>query len=73
MNGRLIKIETYWNVNRIYYKIGDSVKTIKIETYWNVNSYAIDNDLKYVDIKIETYWNVNFTSSLTGFIRLLLK
>ena len=34
----MIKIETYWNVNKIITAIVSVFTAIKIETYWNVNS-----------------------------------
>ena len=32
-----IKIETYWNVNRVPQQLRKKLLKIKIETYWNVN------------------------------------
>ena len=34
---RIIKIETYWNVNINYAISKTYINAIKIETYWNVN------------------------------------
>ena len=33
-----IKIETYWNVNKVALIESPAQKYIKIETYWNVNN-----------------------------------
>ena len=37
MRRDMIKIETYWNVNKIITAIVSVFTAIKIETYWNVN------------------------------------
>ena len=60
----LIKIETYWNVNRFICLGNNPASLIKIETYWNVNTKTseLENDANF--IKIETYWNVNLNSAV---------
>ena len=40
MRRDMIKIETYWNVNKIITAIVSVFTAIKIETYWNVNFLA---------------------------------
>ena len=36
----MIKIETYWNVNKGTKIWKNKIEGIKIETYWNVNSFC---------------------------------
>ena len=38
---KIIKIETYWNVNMEEAVEEVQTETIKIETYWNVNTEAV--------------------------------
>ena len=39
-NAIQIKIETYWNVNKHWFKGFLDSDAIKIETYWNVNLFT---------------------------------
>ena len=62
--GRIILIETYWNVNSVLPTLYPSVKPILIETYWNVNT-GTDGKFSFDgQILIETYWNVNLINAL---------
>ena len=63
---RLVLIETYWNVNSIFYWSGRQSRGVLIETYWNVN--VIEWMLKGIKgyVLIETYWNVNERASVSS-------
>ena len=47
----MIKIETYWNVNKIITAIVSVFTAIKIETYWNVNNAVINCSYKVCELK----------------------
>ena len=51
MRRDMIKIETYWNVNKIITAIVSVFTAIKIETYWNVNNAVINCSYKVCELK----------------------
>ena len=46
-----IKIETYWNVNKMNMYFQNFMQQIKIETYWNVNAEEKKAEPKVYELK----------------------
>ena len=70
---KYIKVEPYWNVNKLHLIILSAFSLIKVEPYWNVNIHIIHTPFKIRFIKVEPYWNVNYTPHQSDKKRLLLK
>ena len=56
---RSIKVEPYWNVNKLRAHNTNDACTIKVEPYWNVNVSSNTFPILIAKIKVEPYWNVN--------------
>ena len=57
--GKLVLIDTWWNVNDDQILINQGAHVVLIDTWWNVNMYDLSNAYFTNPVLIDTWWNVN--------------
>ena len=55
----LLKVLSYWNLNKIATKITELREILKVLSYWNLNELC-EFDLRFYGyLKVLSYWNLN--------------